>query len=173
LVAVNHCIANGCQQWILFHISDVTHCTCSFHLSLVKGALSPTELYTFFKEVHAMWVELGEYADLSIHDVVDEIIDMVGCHDWVCILSGLCLHMRQDDAHALVCFTLNCMRACLDAHAAQVQPRRPPLITADDLLSCGMSGIFFSMLSDVKQFYEYNNREVGIGGMWCMSVSRK
>ncbi len=40
-----------------------------------------------------------------------------------------------------------------------VKPARPPLITADDLARCGQSGVFFSCLSDVKQFYEYNYRE--------------
>ncbi len=59
---------------------------------------------------------MGEYADLSVQDVVDELIDMV-------------------------------------------KPARPPLITADDLMRCGQSGVFFSCLSDVKQFYEYNYRE--------------
>ncbi|GFH14139.1 serine/threonine-protein phosphatase 2A regulatory subunit B'' subunit gamma [Haematococcus lacustris] len=28
------------------------------------------------QEVHVMWVNMGEYADLSIYDVVDEILDM-------------------------------------------------------------------------------------------------
>jgi serine/threonine-protein phosphatase 2A regulatory subunit B'' len=42
-----------------------------------QGVLQPCDLYTFFKEVHAMWVAMGEYSELSIHDVVDEIIDMV------------------------------------------------------------------------------------------------
>lgn len=36
------------------------------------------ELYIFFKEIHHMWVHvMHEYADLSIYDVVDEILDMV------------------------------------------------------------------------------------------------
>ena len=35
----------------------------------------------------------------------------------------------------------------------------PPLIKADDLQKSSMIGVFFSMLSDVRQFYEYNNRE--------------
>ncbi|KAL6758447.1 hypothetical protein V8C86DRAFT_1499193 [Haematococcus lacustris] len=30
-----------------------------------------------FKEVHVMWVSMGEYADLTIYDVVDEILHMV------------------------------------------------------------------------------------------------
>lgn len=43
-----------------------------------QGSISPHELYIFFKEVHVMWVQvLGEYADLSIFDVIDELIDMV------------------------------------------------------------------------------------------------
>ena len=45
----------------------------------LQGRITPAELYTFFKEIHIMWVNvLGEYADLSIFDVVDELIDMVG-----------------------------------------------------------------------------------------------
>lgn len=36
------------------------------------------DIYTFFKEIHVMWVKMGEYADLSVYDVIDEIIDMVG-----------------------------------------------------------------------------------------------
>lgn len=45
---------------------------------------------------------------------------------------------------------------------AQVKPARPPLITAEDLAKCGQSGVFFSCLSDVKQFYEYNYRWVSV-----------
>ncbi|GFH10224.1 uncharacterized protein HaLaN_05498 [Haematococcus lacustris] len=41
------------------------------------GFVTPAEVYTFFKEIHAMWVNMGEYADLAIYDVVDEILDMV------------------------------------------------------------------------------------------------
>lgn len=43
-----------------------------------QGYIGPVELYIFFKEIHDMWVNvLHEYADLSIYDVVDEILDMV------------------------------------------------------------------------------------------------
>ena len=43
-----------------------------------QGKITPAELYIFFKEIHVMWVNvLGEYADLAIYDVVDELIDMV------------------------------------------------------------------------------------------------
>jgi len=42
----------------------------------------------------------------------------------------------------------------------QVKPKNPPEITPDDLAACGMSGTFFSVLSDVKQFFDYNYREV-------------
>jgi hypothetical protein len=31
----------------------------------------------FFREIHAMWVAMGEYADLCIQDVMDEIMDLV------------------------------------------------------------------------------------------------
>ncbi len=49
-----------------------------------------------------------------------------------------------------------CVCVCV---TMQVQPLSPPTIRAEDLQKCGMSGVFFSMLSDVTQFYEYNNRE--------------
>jgi serine/threonine-protein phosphatase 2A regulatory subunit B'' len=52
--------------------------TALSHLSLPpQGSISPAELYTFFREIHVMWVKMGEYADLAIYDVVDEILDMV------------------------------------------------------------------------------------------------
>ncbi|KAJ9518285.1 hypothetical protein QJQ45_010244 [Haematococcus lacustris] len=66
-----------------------------------QGFVTPAEIYTFFKEIHVMWVNMGKYADLAIYSVVDEILDMVS----------------------------------------------------------GMSGIFFSMLADVKLFHNYNYRE--------------
>mmetsp|Transcript_5397 Transcript_5397/g.14556 ORF Transcript_5397/g.14556 Transcript_5397/m.14556 type:complete len:474 (+) Transcript_5397:65-1486(+) len=81
-----------------------------------KGSVGPAEVYTFFREIYDMWVKMGEYADLAIYDVVDELIDMV-------------------------------------------KPKHPPEITPEDLAACGMSGTFFSVLSDVKQFFDYNYRE--------------
>ena len=40
--------------------------------------ITPLELYVFFKEIHIMWVNvLGEYPDLAIYDVVDELLDMI------------------------------------------------------------------------------------------------
>jgi Ca2+-binding EF-hand superfamily protein len=43
-----------------------------------QGFITPHELYIFFKEVHIMWVQvLGEYADLSVFDVIDELIGEV------------------------------------------------------------------------------------------------
>ena len=35
------------------------------------------ELYAFFKEVYKMWVACGQYPELSIKDVKDEIFDIV------------------------------------------------------------------------------------------------
>ncbi|KAL6750727.1 hypothetical protein V8C86DRAFT_3030734 [Haematococcus lacustris] len=81
-----------------------------------QGFVTPAEIYTFFKEIHVMWVNMGEYADLAIYDVVDEILDMV-------------------------------------------KPKMATLITPEDLEVSGMSGIFFSMLADVKLFHNYNYRE--------------
>jgi hypothetical protein len=52
----------------------------------------------------------------------------------------------------------------------QVKPSNPPNITPEDLAACGMSGTFFSVLSDVKQFFDYNYREVSLlvfhGSAW-------
>ena len=42
-----------------------------------QGSVGPAEVYTFSREIHEMWVKMGEYADLAIYDVVDELIDMV------------------------------------------------------------------------------------------------
>ncbi|GFH12694.1 predicted protein [Haematococcus lacustris] len=42
-----------------------------------QGFVTPAEIYTFFKEIHVMWVNMGKYADLAIYSVVDEILDMV------------------------------------------------------------------------------------------------
>ncbi|KAL6756051.1 hypothetical protein V8C86DRAFT_3026953 [Haematococcus lacustris] len=41
----------------------------------------------------------------------------------------------------------------------QVKPKTATLITAEDLEVSGMSGIFFSMLADVKLFHKHNYRE--------------
>lgn len=49
---------------------------------------------------------------------------------------------------------------CLVYFPMQVKPKNPPEITPADLVACGMSGTFFSVLSDVKQFFDYNYREV-------------
>ncbi|GFH07043.1 uncharacterized protein HaLaN_01787 [Haematococcus lacustris] len=43
---------------------------------LMKGFVTPAEIYTSFKDIHVMWVNIGEYADLSIYDVVDKVLDM-------------------------------------------------------------------------------------------------
>lgn len=43
----------------------------------VQGYLTIADLYTFFREIHALWVNMGEYAELEIYDVLDEIMDMV------------------------------------------------------------------------------------------------
>ena len=54
------------------------HCFAARSLPGRQGWISPAELYIFFKEIHHMWVHvMHEYADLSIYDVVDEILDMV------------------------------------------------------------------------------------------------
>lgn len=43
----------------------------------LQGYLTIADLYTFFREIHALWVNMGEYAELEIYDVLDEIMDMV------------------------------------------------------------------------------------------------
>ncbi|KAL6752099.1 hypothetical protein V8C86DRAFT_2439514 [Haematococcus lacustris] len=83
-----------------------------------QGFVTPAEIFTFFKEIHVMWVNMGEYADLAIYYVVDEVLDMV-------------------------------------------KPKTTTLITVEDLEVSGMSGIFFTMLADVKLFQNHNYREVG------------
>ncbi len=44
---------------------------------MAQGAIGLSDVYTFFKEIHVMWVAMGEYSDLSVYDIIDEIIDMV------------------------------------------------------------------------------------------------
>lgn len=50
---------------------------CVIHRLLLQGYLTVADLYTFFKEIHALWVNMGEYAELDIYDVLDEVMDMV------------------------------------------------------------------------------------------------
>lgn len=42
-----------------------------------QGYLTIADLYTFFREIHALWVNMGEYAELEIYDVLDEVMDMI------------------------------------------------------------------------------------------------
>lgn len=42
-----------------------------------QGYLTLAELYTFFREVKGLWVALGEYRELDVYDVLDEVMDMV------------------------------------------------------------------------------------------------
>jgi hypothetical protein len=44
-------------------------CCCA----ALQGYLTLADLYTFFREVHGLWVAMGEYADLDIYDVLDEV----------------------------------------------------------------------------------------------------
>ena len=44
------------------------------------------EIYIFFREIHVMWVAMGEYADLSVYDVVDEVgARRAGGGGWLCV----------------------------------------------------------------------------------------
>jgi serine/threonine-protein phosphatase 2A regulatory subunit B'' len=45
---------------------------------LLQGYLTLSDLYTFFREVHRLWVAMGEYADLDIYDVLDEVCTAYG-----------------------------------------------------------------------------------------------
>lgn len=56
----------------LFYILNSFACS-----TFCQGYITPAELYTFFQTIHEMWVAIGEYADLSVYDVVDEILDMI------------------------------------------------------------------------------------------------
>jgi hypothetical protein len=42
-----------------------------------QGYLTVSDLYTFFREIHALWIAMGEYAELEVADVLDEVMDMV------------------------------------------------------------------------------------------------
>lgn len=159
-----------------------------------QGAITPVELYMFFKEIHHMWVHnLNEYAELNIYDVVRThgcTWSMGGTQraqlrcscspGWACRCIGCTL---------CVVNVLGCMKgdvsvvwqrligraggwrwrwapAPAPAPALQVdeildmiKPKVQARITAEDLAASGQSGIFFSVLADVKQFWEYNYRE--------------
>lgn len=66
-----------------------------------QGYLTIADLYTFFREIHALWVNMGEYAELEIYDVLDEVMDMikpanpgritkVGCVSVRAVATGVC-----------------------------------------------------------------------------------
>lgn len=38
-------------------------------------------MYTFFKRIYQLWIECGQYAELNIEDVKDEIFDMAQPRD--------------------------------------------------------------------------------------------
>jgi hypothetical protein len=74
---------------------------------LLQGYLTLADLYTFFREVHGLWVAMGEYADLDIYDVLDEVrcLYIYFAAVYECTLSGvqslefstagrLCAHAR-------------------------------------------------------------------------------
>lgn len=73
---------------------------------------------------------------------------------------GACVLLRTPKTlKYAACVCARVQRTHARTHA-QVKPRNPPIITPEDLANCGMSGTFFSLLSDVKQFFDYNYREV-------------
>ena len=43
------------------------------------GRLTHVEIHTFFREVYQKWLDDGQYDDLRMEDVRDEIFDMVPC----------------------------------------------------------------------------------------------
>lgn len=72
VVAVHHTnSANYCWA-VMYNQAGVTPCVMS-----LQGYLTIADLYTFFRDIHALWVNMGEYAELEIYDVLDEIMDMV------------------------------------------------------------------------------------------------
>ena len=72
------------MQHLVLSISECALC------SLLQGSVGPAEVYTFFREIHDMWVKMGEYADLAIYDVVDELIDMVRSLECACLCKLDC-----------------------------------------------------------------------------------
>ena len=105
-----------------------------------------------------MWFNvLGEYADLAIYDVVDELLDMVSHPAHRGTASGTGSVNPHIPNGLFVTFLRR--RHSDHPHVTQIKPKDPPCITAEDLRVSGMSGIFFSVLADAKQFRDYNYRE--------------
>lgn len=57
----------------------------------MQGYLTLADLYTFFREVHGLWVAMGEYADLDVYDVLDEVSGPVGRGTPLCTLAYHCI----------------------------------------------------------------------------------
>ncbi|KAL4439974.1 hypothetical protein ABPG75_002975 [Micractinium tetrahymenae] len=45
------------------------------------GYLTQADLYTFFREIYALWVALGQYAELRVEDVLAEVEDLLRAPD--------------------------------------------------------------------------------------------
>ncbi|KAL6759657.1 hypothetical protein V8C86DRAFT_2433998 [Haematococcus lacustris] len=132
-----------------------------------RGFVTPAEIYTFFKEIHVMWVNMGECADLAIYHVVDEILDMLHQPRAFAMAAlsslpdmghcnankGLAAEMGVGSARP--CLESSSIRACGGSDpcwlsclccrapllaALQVKPKTATLITAEDLEVSGMSG---------------------------------
>lgn len=63
--------------WVMRVFSLLCALMCCCAVLCLQGYLTIADLYTFFREIHALWVNMGEYAELEIYDVLDEIMDMV------------------------------------------------------------------------------------------------
>lgn len=152
----------------------------------VQGYLTMADLYTFFREIHALWVNMGEYAGkwwvlkdggsasaaniLAAH-TQRQCFCMrstgVFCHCLCCLSmpsgepDGI-LAVSINRPQFLVCAELE-IYDVLDEVMDMVKPATPGRITKADLEACKMSGTVFSILSNVDQFYQYNFRYGGCG----------
>ncbi|KAK9808769.1 hypothetical protein WJX72_003243 [[Myrmecia] bisecta] len=70
-----------------------------------QGYLTQVEIYTFFKAIYNMWVACGQYPELSVEDVKDEIFDIVKPQDplritpmdlQACGMAGTAIMMLAD-----------------------------------------------------------------------------
>ncbi|KAL6751470.1 hypothetical protein V8C86DRAFT_2439927, partial [Haematococcus lacustris] len=68
-------LATTLSHTITNHNTQPQHTLTSMGFDF-QGFVTSAEIYTFFEEIHVMWGNMGEYADLAIYHVVDEILDM-------------------------------------------------------------------------------------------------
>jgi len=131
-----------------------------------QGYLTHSDLYTFFREIYGMWVAMGEYSDLVVHDVLDEILDMAAPSTPGRITlkvggdggggkGGVGGRFKQGSCLGWCCRVVGCggsLKECRIGGAAII-------LLSQDLRHCKMAGTVFSILANVDQFYQYNYRE--------------